>query len=568
MAYTEESTHENHQDMTQNEIGGNATSEKEMAPTKGRLPEPEYVTGFRLAVIIFTLNLTTLIAALDLGIVATAIPAITDDFHKLDDIGWYTSICFTLVGATSAMWGKLFTYLPTPIVYMSSLLVYIIGSIVAAASPNSIAFIWGRAIQGAGCSGTLSGSVIIINFISHPRRRPTLIGVWMGCLMMATVLGPLLGGVFTTEVNWRWCFWINLPIGGLALVMQVLFLRMPKTVKPVPATWRQILRHLDFPGFVLLLSSLICYCLASQWGGISKPWSLCILEYGSDSDGSVVALMVTFGVLTIVFFACQYFQGHYAMIPLEFFKPRTIWSQTVFIFVFNSASFIALTFIPIYFQSIKGTTAIMSGVYQLPYVVFYAVGAMLTGVTIGATGHVAPVELAGSLLLVLGTALIYVMDVDTSKAWFLGAQIPLGLGLGLGNQVPITALQGFAKPEHVGVMTGGAFVCQTISGGYFTTAANSILQNLLLKRLAIIAPNMNPGIVLAAGATEIRRVVSAEELPFVIESYMTGIRGVFALLLAASVLSVAIAAFIPFKKLPSHEIQKKDDGAVIEGAAS
>ncbi|KAI1386033.1 permease of the major facilitator superfamily [Hypoxylon trugodes] len=489
-----------------------------------------------------TINLSTLIASLDLGIVATAIPAITDEFHVLNDIGWYSGACFILVGATSAMWGKLFTYCPAQLVYMVSLFIYMVGSVVAAAAPNSPALITGRALQGVGCSGTLSGSVILINYTAAPPKRPILIGAWMGVFMIATILGPLLGGVFTTEVTWRWCFWINLPVGGLALVMQMFFLRIPKHIKPVSATWREILLHLDFPGFSILLCSLICYTLALQWGGLS--------------DGNVIATLVMFGVLAISFFVCEYFQGRYAMIPLDLFKPRAIWSQTVFAYMYNCPSFLILFNLPIYFQSVKGITAIMSGVYQLPYVAFFALGSMISGGIIGTTRHIMPVELVGALVATLGAALVYTLNADSSKAWYVGAQIPLGIGLGLGSQVPVTALQGFSKTEFAGVMTGGLFVCQTISGGYFTTAANSILENLILANLAREAPEIDTQKVLAVGASEIWSNFNGTQLTDVINAYMEGIKGVFAFILGSTAFTVVLALIIPIEKLPNHDSEK------------
>jgi MFS family permease len=280
-----------------------------------------------------TIVLSTFISALDLGIVATAIPAITQDFRSLNQIAWYSGACFILVGTSSAMWGKLFTYLPARWVYFSCLVLYLIGSILAAASPDSIALIIGRAIQGWGCAGTLGGSVTLINFTARPSDRPLLIGIWMGVFMTSTVLGPVLGGVFTTEVTWRWCFWINLPIGGLALGLQLLFLRVPKQIKPIVATWKEVLLQLDLLGFVILTASLICYTLALQWGGLSKPWS----------DGSVIATLVMWLVLLVAFGANEWLMGLRAMTPLYLLKSRMTWSSCVygFMFVFPSVLLVA-----------------------------------------------------------------------------------------------------------------------------------------------------------------------------------------------------------------------------------
>lgn len=254
------------------------------------------------------------------GIVATAIPAITDDFKQLNDVGWYGSTCFLLVGTSSPMWGKLYKYFSAKTVYLASVAIFLVGSIVAATAQSSIPLIVGRALQGFGCSGTLGGSVLMISYVAAPKIRPLLIGMWMGVFMCSTIVGPLIGGVFTSDATWRWCFWINLPVGGPVVAMVLLFFQVPKHIKSAPATWKEILLQLDFPGFSLLLTSLVCFTLALQWGGQTKAWS----------DGSVIATLVMWIILTIAFFFVEWLEGVYAMVPLFMMKSRLSWTNAFY----------------------------------------------------------------------------------------------------------------------------------------------------------------------------------------------------------------------------------------------
>lgn len=218
------------------------------------------------------------------------------------------------------MWGKLYKYFSAQLVYLVSVVIFLVGSIVAAAAPNSAALIVGRALQGWGCSGTLGGSVLMISYVAEPKKRPMLIGMWMSVFMLSTIIGPLLGGAFTSEVTWRWCFWINLPVGGPVIALVVLFFKVPKHIKPAPATWLEILRQLDLPGFALLLTSLVFLTVALQWGGQTKPWS----------DGSGIATLVMWVALTIAFFVVEWLQGDYAMVPLALLKPRLVWTNALY----------------------------------------------------------------------------------------------------------------------------------------------------------------------------------------------------------------------------------------------
>jgi MFS family permease len=285
--------------------------------------EPEYLTGVRLGLVMFTIFVSTILVSLEIGIIATAIPGITNDFRRLDDVGWYGSATFILAASASPLWGKLYKYINVKWIYLSAVGIFLVGSIVAAAAPNSVAVIVGRAFQGWGASGVLGGTLIVINYVAPPRNHPFLIGLWMAVFMVSTILGPVIGGAFTSGVSWRWCFWINLPVGGPIVVLLLLFLRIPKHIKPVPATWTEIILNLDIPGFCLLLISLVCLTLALQWGGQTKAWN----------DGSVIATLVFWILLTIGFFVTEWMQGPRAMAPLSILKQRTTWSNVIFCLV-------------------------------------------------------------------------------------------------------------------------------------------------------------------------------------------------------------------------------------------
>ncbi|KAJ5861935.1 Major facilitator superfamily domain general substrate transporter [Penicillium soppii] len=517
---------------------------------------PDYATGVRLVLIMFTVFVSTILVSLEIAIIATAIPGITSDFHRLDDVGWYGSATFILAASASPLWGKLFKYLNVKWIYLSAVSIFLVGSIVAAAAPNSVAVIIGRAIQGLGASGVLGGALIIINYVAAPKNHPLLIGTWMAVFMLSNILGPVIGGAFTSGVTWRWCFWINLPVGGPIIVLLLLFLRIPKHIKKVPATWQEVILSLDLPGFCLLLVSLVCLTLALQWGGQTKAWN----------DGSVIVTLVMCIVLSIGFLVTEWLQGHRAMTPFHILKLRTTWSNALFCLISYAALYQVMFYLPIYFQSIHGQTAVTSGVNTLPFLAFFALGAVVSGGLITKTRYTQPYELLGALIMTSGMALIYILDVDSSKAMYIGAEVLFGFGVGICNQIPMTVVQGSSKPEDVSSATGIMVMCQTLSGAYFVAIAQSLFANRMLQTVLSSAGHLDPARVLSAGASELQDVFTGDNLKQVINAYMVGIKDVFTFSLACAAFAVLLSLIIPFKRLP--DLGKKDNPATEEAAVA
>ncbi|OKL55329.1 hypothetical protein UA08_09368 [Talaromyces atroroseus] len=507
-----------------------------------------YLEGWRLWAIMGTLYLNTLLAALDVGIVATAIPAITDDFQQLNYVGWYGGTIFLTLSTTSPVWGKLYKYISARYVYLVSIVIFLVGSIVAATAKSSIPFIIARALQGLGCSGSIGGSVLMINYVAHPAKQPMLIGLWATVYMISTIVGPLIGGAFTSHVTWRWCFWINLPVGGPVLVAVLLFFHVPKHVHYPKVSWKEVILQLDLPGFAFIFASLVCFTLSLQWGGLTKPWS----------NGSVIATLVMWIVLTIGFFVVEYFQGERAMIPLRLLKTRLQWTNTLYALMVNCAEFQVLFYLPIFFQSVHGQSAIASGVNTLPFIALFAVGSMMSGGIIGKTRIFQPFMFVGGLLATVGAALLYTVDINSSKSRYLGPQVIFGFGIGLGCQVPLMVLQSFTSAEDVASVTSIIVMMNSLSGGYFVTGAESVFDNRLLESLAVTAPNIDTSLVLATGATELREVFHGQELTAILASYMVGVKDVFAWSLAGAAFTALLALVVPFKKMPPVEEPVKE----------
>ena len=519
----------------------------EKKPEEGEpKPNVEYPVGFRLFAIVIALILSIFLVALDMTIVATAIPRITDEFHSLNQVGWYGSAFFLTVAAFQSMWGKAYKYFLLKPTFLFSIFIFELGSLICAVANDSTTLIVGRAIAGAGGAGIASGVYTIIAVSAPPKQRPAftgLLGATYGC---ASVIGPLLGGVFTQNLTWRWCFWINLPIGGASAAIIVFTFRTPAHVQPTTATWREKVLQMDIPGAALIMGAAICYLLALQWGGITKSWS----------NSSVIGTLVGFGLIVIVFIVLEYHMGERALMQGRLLKQKIIVIMAIYVITICGLFFILLYYLPIYFQSVDGVSPSQSGIRNLPLVLSCSLFTIISGILITVLGHYVPIMIFSTVMATIGGGLIYTLDIGSPAGHWIGYQIIAGIGLGMGFQIPIIVAQASVALEDLPTVTAVVLFYQTIGGALFVSAGETGFENKLIHSLAVNAPSVAPATIIATGASDLHTVFQGAVLDGILRSYVDGLRVAFAIGVALAGLSIVPAAFAPWKKIDASKLMK------------
>ncbi|KAL9011524.1 MAG: hypothetical protein Q9173_003632 [Seirophora scorigena] len=232
----------------------------------------EYPSGARLVSIVVALALCVFLLSLDLTIVATAIPNITDEFGGLEDVSWYSAAFFMSIGGFQSAWGKVYKHFPLKSSFLISIFTFELGSLICGVAPNSTTLIVGRAIAGLSAAGIGSGSCTIIAFSASPKKRPLFTGIIGTNYGIAAVVGPLLGGAFADKVTWRWCFYISIPIWAISAGIIFMVFQTPGAAKPNIATLREKLLQMDPVGAMLVMGLVISYILARHYGGVIHTW--------------------------------------------------------------------------------------------------------------------------------------------------------------------------------------------------------------------------------------------------------------------------------------------------------
>ncbi|HEX5566705.1 MAG TPA: MDR family MFS transporter [Streptomyces sp.] len=474
---------------------------------------------------ISALLLGLLLAALDQTIVATALPTIVSDLGGLNHLSWVVTAYLLASTAATPLWGKLGDQYGRKRLYQGAIVLFLAGSALCGLAQNMAELIAFRAVQGLGGGGLMVLSMAIVGDIVPPRDRGRYQGVFGAVFGATSVLGPLVGGLFVDHLSWRWVFYVNLPLGAVALAVVAAALHVPV---------RRERHRIDYLGTLLIASVATCVVLVTSLGGTTWGW------------GSVqVVGLVVFGAVLLLAFVRVERRAAEPVLPLGLFRLRTFTICSVIGFVMGFALFGSMTYLPTFLQVVHGISPTMSGVHMLPMVLGLLVSSTGSGQIVSRTGRWKVFPVTGTAVTAVGLLLLHRLDENSTTWQMSGAFLVLGLGLGLVMQVLVIAVQNAVPYEHLGVATSGATFFRSIGasvgvsalGAVFAAALNSRLTEALRDRA--LPPGVSPeGLRSDPRAVgELAPGVRAD----VLHAYAESITGVFLwavpVVLAASVLA-------------------------------
>ncbi len=428
------------------------------APTP-QAPTGRTLTGRSRTVALGTIALGMLLAALDGTIVATALPTIVGDLGGGTHMSWVVTAYLLAQTAMTAVVGKIGDQFGRKTVFQASVIVFIAGSAVCGLAQGMTWRIVSRAIQGLGAGGLTVTATALIADIIPLRERRKFQGALGAVFGVATVIGPFLGGLFTDHLSWRWCFYINVPLAILVVVI---------ASRAIPQVPRGPRVRIDFEGMAAVTLGASALVLATSWGGTTYAWG----------SWQIVGLLVV-GVAAMVGFVLIELRAKEPILPMHLFRSRVFADCCALSVVVGFTMMGSMTFLPTFFQFVEGDSATESGLRMLPLVLGLLLTSVVAGNVVGTTGRYKIFPVVGTLVMALGLVLLSRMDPDTGL-WTASAYLfTLGLGIGLSMQVLTIIVQGSVPYQKLGVATSGVTFFRTMGGAFGSATFGTLYANAL-----------------------------------------------------------------------------------------
>ncbi|MFI6093355.1 MDR family MFS transporter [Streptomyces sp. NPDC051218] len=503
-------------------------------------PQPRSVR-----VVMMALMVTILLAMLDNMIVSPAMPTIVGDLGGMEHLSWVVTAYMLATAASTPIWGKLGDMYGRKGVFLTSIVIFLLGSVLSGMAQDMGQLIGFRAVQGLGAGGLMVGVMAIIGELVTPRERGKYMGMMTGVMAVAMIGGPLVGGTITDHLGWRWAFYINLPLGAIALAMVTAVLHLPK---------KKAKGRIDYLGAALLTVGISALVLVTTWGGTEYAWT-----------STVIMELIAIGVVALISFVIVQKKAAEPILPLHIFRSLNFTLMSVIGFITGFVMFGAILFLPLYQQAVQGASATNSGLLLLPMLLSMMVVSFFSGRFTTSTGKYKIFPIAGTILMVLGLFLLAQMDTDTTRFTSGLYMAVLGAGMGCLMQITMLVAQNSVEMKDMGVASSSATLFRTLGSSFGVAIMGALFNSRVEDTMASRAGELGGKVTEQSAqldADSLRQLAAPVRDAYQ-HAVSAGTHSAF--LLGAVIGVVALVAAVFVKEVPLRGAGPKDAGPKDSG---
>ncbi|PVZ97879.1 hypothetical protein BB558_006151 [Smittium angustum] len=531
---------------SQTNAGSTGTVEKKALHEQMVYPEMS-----RRATILMVIGLAVamFLSALDNTIVSTALPTIASDFNNLSSISWVATSYMLTATALQPIYGNIADIFGAKGTILTAIFVFEVGSLLCGLSNSMTMLIFVRGVSGIGGAGIMTLAMIILSQTIPLSERGQYMGFIGAAFGLSSIAGPLLGGLFTDKASWRWCFYINLPLGAIAIVAIIFLVKIDKP----KGNLMEKLKRLDVVGVLIMICAIVMILLALNWGGTTYPWN----------SSRIIALLVV-GILCIfIFIAYEYKFPKEPVIPLRIFRTRNLSLNFANQFLIGFGMFGLIFFMPMYYTVVYGGNATQSGLFLLPFMLGIVATSVSSGALISKTGVYRSFIWSGNAIFAVGIGLVTILNQDTKKAVQVIILLICGLALGLTMQPSLISVQASSTPDTLSMTTTLLQFFRVIGGTIGMTIVSTIMQNSLKTKLAVTSTLFPKYTKIIEAATKTAAVIRAPGVPkdlqeAIIDAYVKSIRAAFIVLIPITVIAFLIGMGITHIPLRAKKPKKEE----------